>query len=124
MLFSAQQLAMRSILMRKTTVTEIHDVVESWAGLGSAIGNIYRQFKTPSTISAPLVAFLYLAGIAGLHITTPALFGVEVFTSNVPVSVMTQGLINWTETNQCVDIFFGRFALDGCLPLPIKEPAE
>ena len=100
MLFSVQQFAMRSILMTRTTATELHDVAQSWAGLGSAISNLYQQIKVPSTMSAPLVALLYLSGIAGLHITTPALFGVEVFTSNASVPVMTRGLINWTEASR------------------------
>ena len=94
---------MRSILMRRTTVTELHDVTQFWAGLGSAVSNLYRQIKVPSATLAPLVAFLYLAGIAGLHITTPALFGVEVFISDLSTPVKTQGMINWTETYECAE---------------------
>jgi len=102
MLFCAQQLAMRSSLMRQITVTGLHDVAQAWSGLGSAIGNLYRQIKHPAALSAPVIAFLYLACIAGLHITTPALFSVEVIQSNHTVPVATQGLINWTQTSMYV----------------------
>jgi len=98
MLFCAQQLAIRSSLLRESTVTALHDVSQSWSGLGSAIGNLYRQFEHRAAISAPVIAFLYLAGIAGLHITTPALFGVQVFEGEEMVPVKTYGTINWTQT--------------------------
>jgi len=100
MLFSAQQLAMRGILMRKTTVTGLHDVSQSWSGLGSAMSNLYNQTKVRATLSAPFLAFLYLICTAGLHITTPALLGVEIFSSNESVPINTHGWLDWTKTRE------------------------
>jgi len=90
--------------MRKTTVTGHSDVFPLWSGLISAISDLHNQVRTSATLPVPLLALLYLSCISGLHITTPALFGVEVFSVNELVPVNTHGWLNWTETREYVEL--------------------
>jgi hypothetical protein len=69
------------------TITATHDSVSAWAGLGSALAQLWCQKTILGSIGV-LSPFLYLGNILVLHITTPALFSFQTFnlTSYAPVT--------------------------------------
>ncbi|KAJ7614512.1 hypothetical protein FB45DRAFT_255023 [Roridomyces roridus] len=89
LVFLTQTLSIKRNLRRTQMLTVTHDTVAAWRGIGSALTSVFHQ--TPS-LPAVVPVFLYLGGILILHITSPALFVVQVFNSTVPVPVRTQGI--------------------------------
>ncbi|KAJ7605648.1 hypothetical protein FB45DRAFT_1143942 [Roridomyces roridus] len=89
LVFLTQTLSIRRSLGKAQMLTVTHHTVAAWWGIGSALASVFHS--TPS-ISAVLPVFAYLAGILALHITSPALFVVQVFNSTVPVTVQTHGI--------------------------------
>ncbi|KAJ7269159.1 hypothetical protein C8J57DRAFT_1324649 [Mycena rebaudengoi] len=100
LVFVTQTLSMRRSLQREQTLTETHDNAAAWAGIGSAIFQLWIQKAVPASIIGVFSTFLYLASILVLHITTPALFSLETVNVYRPVSVETRGLpsYNWSNT--------------------------
>ncbi|KAF8207968.1 hypothetical protein K438DRAFT_1814717 [Mycena galopus ATCC 62051] len=100
LVFVTQTLSQRRSLRITQALTATHDNSVAWAGVGSAISSIWNQRASPST-SASLSAVLYLGSILVLHITTPALFSLETFTSPNQVLLTTEGLpvFNFTGYN-------------------------
>ncbi|KAF7359664.1 hypothetical protein MVEN_00690500 [Mycena venus] len=98
LVFVTQILSVRRNLRMNQTLTATHDTAAAWAGIGSAVSQIWSQKAVTASISGVLSAFLYLGNILVLHITTPALFSLETFNSSRPVHVTTQGLpaYNWS----------------------------
>ncbi|KAJ6549424.1 hypothetical protein DFH09DRAFT_1169263 [Mycena vulgaris] len=92
LVFITQTLFMRKSLQTEQTVTATHDTASAWAGIGSASFQIWHQKAVPASIMGVLSAFLYLACVLVLHITTPALFSLETFNSSSSAPVGTQSL--------------------------------
>ncbi|KAJ7080307.1 hypothetical protein C8R44DRAFT_824305 [Mycena epipterygia] len=93
-----QMLSMRRNLHRKQPLTATHDIASAWAGLGSAAIHIWHQTAVPSSFIGVLCVFFYLGNTLVLHITTPALFALEVFNASYPVLVGTEGLPSYNLT--------------------------
>ncbi|KAJ7123473.1 hypothetical protein C8R44DRAFT_783855 [Mycena epipterygia] len=89
---------MRRDLQRNQTLTMTHDNAAAWAGIGSAVFQLWHQKVVPTSIIGIFSVFLYLGNILVLHITTPALFSLATFNSSSHVVVETQGLpaYNWS----------------------------
>ncbi|KAJ7321552.1 hypothetical protein DFH08DRAFT_617149, partial [Mycena albidolilacea] len=68
------------------TLTAAHDGFASWAGLGSAVATLYSQLSVPASVFGTLNIVGYLACIAVLHITTPAIISVQPFNNTQPHS--------------------------------------
>ncbi|KAJ7221113.1 hypothetical protein C8J57DRAFT_1393394 [Mycena rebaudengoi] len=85
LVFVTQTLSMRRSLQREQTLTETHDNAAAWAGIGSAIFQLWIQKAVPASIIGVFSTFLYLASILVLHITTPALFSLETVNVYRPV---------------------------------------
>ncbi|KAJ6605554.1 hypothetical protein DFH09DRAFT_1121575 [Mycena vulgaris] len=94
LVFITQTLFMRKSLQTEQTVTATHDTASAWAGIGSASFQIWHQKAVPASITGVLSAFLYLACILVLHITTPVLFSLETFNSSSSVPVGTQNVLH------------------------------
>ncbi|KAJ7614516.1 hypothetical protein FB45DRAFT_255097 [Roridomyces roridus] len=88
LLFLTQTLSIKRSLRKTQMLTVTHDTFAAWQGLGSALSSVWHR----TSFSAVVPIFLYLTGILALHITSPALFTVQVFNSTVPVQVTTQGI--------------------------------
>ncbi|KAJ7613452.1 hypothetical protein FB45DRAFT_1036388 [Roridomyces roridus] len=89
LVFLTQTLSIRRSLRKTQMLTVTHDTVTAWRGVGSAFTSVFHQTQS---LSAVIPVLLYLVGILALHITSPALFAVQVFNSTVPVPVRTQGI--------------------------------
>ncbi|KAJ7613466.1 hypothetical protein FB45DRAFT_1036403 [Roridomyces roridus] len=93
LVFLAQTLSIRRSLRKTQMLTVTDDTVAAWRGVGSAFASVFHQSRS---LSAVISVLLYLVGILALHITSPALFAVQVFNSTVSVPVRTQGIPQFT----------------------------
>ncbi|KAJ7454400.1 hypothetical protein FB451DRAFT_1279822 [Mycena latifolia] len=98
LVFVTQTLTMRRSLQMDQTLTATHDNAAAWAGIGSAAVHIWHQKAVPASSMGVLTAFLYLGNILVLHITTPALFSIEAFSSQRSVGVGTQSLLAFNDS--------------------------
>ncbi|KAJ7662602.1 hypothetical protein DFH06DRAFT_1471416 [Mycena polygramma] len=94
-IFVTQTLALRRILQTEQTLTAIHDTVAAWSGIGSAVVHLWRQTGVRGSFIGVLSVFLSLSSAVVLHVSTPALFAVQTFTTSRPVGVGTQSLPSW-----------------------------
>ncbi|KAJ7790824.1 hypothetical protein B0H14DRAFT_3568457 [Mycena olivaceomarginata] len=86
-----QILSMRRSLQEDQTLTATHDNSVAWTGIGSASLLLWDRGTVPASIRGVMSPALYLGGILVLHITIPALFSMESFTSSRSVPVLTRG---------------------------------
>lgn len=87
-----QILSMRRSLQKDQTLTATHDNSVAWTGIGSASLLLWDRRTVAASIREVMSPALYLGGILVLHITIPALFSMESFTSSCSVTVLTRGL--------------------------------
>ncbi|KAJ7745211.1 hypothetical protein DFH07DRAFT_963429 [Mycena maculata] len=123
LVFMTQNLSMKRTLQKYQTLTSTHDNAAAWAGIGSAAVQIWKA--RPASVIGILWTFLYLGSILILHITTPALFSLETFTSNLSVPVETQSLpafnatgYNLSDTNSPTSIAVANYATGSLYFLP------
>lgn len=76
---TTQQLSLRNELVKYQTLTATHDKTSSWSGLGTAAIGLWHQIYIPSAIWGSLSITAYLALIAVMQNTTPALLYLEIF---------------------------------------------
>ncbi|KAF9228112.1 hypothetical protein BS17DRAFT_805709 [Gyrodon lividus] len=99
-----QQLALRSNLLRRQTLTALHDKSVAWGGLGASILSLWRQGSVPTAIYGALCVVLYLLSISILHVSSSSLIDVETYDTNVPSVVRTSlGLPNMTAVRDGYD---------------------
>ncbi|KAH7882201.1 hypothetical protein F5I97DRAFT_437003 [Phlebopus sp. FC_14] len=79
-----QQLALRSNLLRRQTLTALHDKSLAWGGLGASILSLWRQGTLPTAVCGTLSVVLYLISISILHVTSSSLLDVESYGSTFP----------------------------------------
>ncbi|KAF8214817.1 hypothetical protein K438DRAFT_2138348 [Mycena galopus ATCC 62051] len=89
------RLAIQTCIGNIQTLTAAHDQVLSWAGVGSAVSVLFSQLELQAAIAGPLSVGGYLATIALLHVTTPALFAIETFDHTFSADVRSQGVPLW-----------------------------
>ncbi|KAJ7613451.1 hypothetical protein FB45DRAFT_938406 [Roridomyces roridus] len=92
LVFLTQTLSIKRSLRKTQMLTVTHDTFAAWQGLGSALSSVWHR----TSFRAVVPIFLYLTGILALHITSPALFTVQVFKSTVLVPFTTQGIPTFT----------------------------
>ncbi|KAJ7204828.1 hypothetical protein GGX14DRAFT_569409 [Mycena pura] len=83
------------------TLSATHDNGTAWAGIASAFLCVWKQLRIPASVMGTLGVFLYLSGILGLHVTTPALVSIESFNLSRAISIPTLGFpfVNLTAYN-------------------------
>ncbi|KIK95690.1 hypothetical protein PAXRUDRAFT_365496 [Paxillus rubicundulus Ve08.2h10] len=92
-----QQLALRSNLLRRQTLTSLHDKSVAWGGIGASVLSLWRQVSVPTAVRGTLCVVLYLVSISILHVSSSSLIDVETYDSNVLSPVRTLlGLPNMT----------------------------
>ncbi|KAJ6556350.1 hypothetical protein B0H19DRAFT_1377089 [Mycena capillaripes] len=139
LVFITQTLSMRRSLTMKQPLTATHDNNAAWTGIGSAVLRIWHQRAIRASLTVITVA-LYLATILVLHITTPALFSLEVFNGTRSAIVGTQGLpafnisvtngANWFNLTHETEVELATYAtgslsylpyVDGAAPVGLQE---
>jgi hypothetical protein len=96
MVYTTQQVSLRSILFIPLPLTSIHDIYGAWNGLGSSLIVLYKQLELPPGSSIILVVALYLAGIATIHITTPALLSLQFHNVTTTQNITVLGPYNYS----------------------------
>jgi hypothetical protein len=96
MVYTTQQVSLRSILFVPLPLTSIHDIHDAWRSLGSSLVAIYRQLELPLGSSIIIVVTLYLAGVATIHITTPALLRLQFHNVTTLQNITVLGPFNYT----------------------------
>ncbi|KAJ6523214.1 hypothetical protein B0H19DRAFT_1277077 [Mycena capillaripes] len=92
LVFVTQLLSTRQNLRTERPLTATHDTAAALARIWSAVLYPWHQKKVPASIIGVSSAFLYLGNILVLHVTTPALFSLEMFNMSRSGSVVTSGL--------------------------------
>ncbi|KAF9228110.1 hypothetical protein BS17DRAFT_321024 [Gyrodon lividus] len=99
-----QQLALRSNLLRRQTLTALHDKSVAWGGLGASILSLWRQGSVPTAVYGTFCVVLYLLSISILHVSSSSLIDVETYDTNVSSLVKTSlGLPNMTVVGEAYD---------------------
>ncbi|KAJ7618334.1 hypothetical protein DFH06DRAFT_97896 [Mycena polygramma] len=93
--FVTQTISVRRLLQATPTLTAIHDSTAAWAGIGSAVFYLWHQTRVRGSFFGVLFIFLSLSSVLILHVSTPALFAVQTFSSSRLVDVPTQSLPDW-----------------------------
>ncbi|KAG0694158.1 hypothetical protein DFH29DRAFT_1083930 [Suillus ampliporus] len=89
LLFLTQRLAISRTLVRRLKLTAIHDIIGAWAGLGSALGSVWRQTNIPASWWMTFAVTAYLASISVLHVTSSTLLQFQTFNTSMATSVPT-----------------------------------
>jgi hypothetical protein len=87
-----QKLAARHNIHSYQTLTETHDSISCWAGLGSALATLYKQVVVPASLFGTLRIAGYLGCVSILHITIPAYLSAESLNVTVTMSAQTEGI--------------------------------
>ncbi|KAF8841052.1 hypothetical protein BDN67DRAFT_967684 [Paxillus ammoniavirescens] len=99
-----QQLTLRSNLLRRQTLTALHDKSVAWGGLGASILSLWRQVSVPAAVHGTFCVVLYLVSISILHVSSSSLISVETYNTNVSSIVGTiLGLPNMTAVEGVYD---------------------
>jgi hypothetical protein len=93
-----QKLAMRRNIGTFQTLTETHDSISSWSGIGSALVTVYNQLSNPASVLQTLNIVGYLGCISGLNISIPAILSVKAFNNSYPLIVETRGVPEFWNT--------------------------
>ncbi|KAJ6516946.1 hypothetical protein C8R47DRAFT_1268750 [Mycena vitilis] len=98
MVFVTQTLSTRQIIQTDQTLTAIHDRTAAWAGIGSAVFQLFHQTAVRGSLVGVFSVFFYLFAALLLHVTTPALFTIQTFNATRLAVVGTQSLPGWNTT--------------------------
>jgi hypothetical protein len=96
MVYTTQQVSLRSILFVPLPLTSIHDIHDAWRSLGSSLVAIRRHLELPLGSNIIIVVTLYLAGVATIHITTPALLSLQFHNVTTLQNITVLGPCNYT----------------------------
>ena len=89
-----QRLALCADINTERTLTAIHDKSNAWLGIGSAVVSGYHQLELMSTSGVACIGG-YLAGVAVLHVSIPAMLHAENF-NDTSTQVISTTLANQT----------------------------
>lgn len=108
---------MSSALIRRLKLTTIHDVSSAWAGLGSALSNVWKQTGIPASLWATAAVTTYLVCISVLHITSSTLLHFQTFNSSLPTNVSTT--LGWVDLTNFI---FNPIPITASLPAISQFP--
>ncbi|KAG1744345.1 hypothetical protein EDD22DRAFT_786287, partial [Suillus occidentalis] len=95
LVFLTQRLAVSRALVSRLKLTSIHDISGAWAGIGSALGSVWKQTGTPASLWATTAVTAYLVCISVLHVTSSTLLQFQSFNSTMTTTVSTT--LGWTD---------------------------
>jgi hypothetical protein len=96
MVFTTQRASIRIQLERFTSLTATHDLVDAWSSLGNAFFGLIAQRRVRASHRNVILVFLYLGGIAILHITSPALLSQKTIFWATSYPITVRGVIDYT----------------------------
>lgn len=76
------------LILIRHSVTELHDALGAWNGLGSSIGSLWRQLHHGNHLTFDVVAVAsFFGAIAALHIILPTVVSVDAVSRSMPIFV-------------------------------------
>jgi hypothetical protein len=112
MVLTMQRLSLRTQLEKSNYLTTTHDVNSAWSGLGAATLGIVSQLRLPSNPTSIVMIFIYLLGIAVLHVTSPALLTISTPDGGILIlDVTTRGPLDYTAPSMA-SLTAGMFGVD------------
>jgi hypothetical protein len=112
MVLTMQRLSLRTQLEKNSCLTATHDANNAWSGLGAATLGVVSQIRLPSSPTSVVTIFIYLLGIAVLHVTSPALLTISTSDGDpVDVNVTTRGILDYTAPSM-TSMTAGMFGID------------
>ncbi|KAG1799954.1 uncharacterized protein BJ212DRAFT_1581685 [Suillus subaureus] len=100
LVFLTQRLAISRALVRRLKLTTIHDISNAWAGLGSALINVWKQTRVPASLWATTAVTTYLVCISVLHVTSSTLLQFQTFNSSMTTNISTT--LGWVDISSRV----------------------
>ncbi|KAG1896825.1 uncharacterized protein F5891DRAFT_1052361 [Suillus fuscotomentosus] len=86
LVYLMQRLTFLKNMMRRQTVTALHDTVNAWKGLGSALECLWQQSTIPASRWSILSITAYLACVFSLHVVSSSIIQLQTFNSTVDAS--------------------------------------
>lgn len=86
LVYLMQRLTFLKNMMRRQTVTALHDTVNAWKGLGSALECLWQQSTIPASRWSILAITAYLACVFSLHVVSSSIIQLQTFNSTVDAS--------------------------------------
>ena len=77
-----QRLAVSRTLVRKQSLTRVHDVSQAWTSVGSALFGLWQQARVTASLRMTVAITTYYLCISVLHITSTTVMQFEVFSSS------------------------------------------
>ncbi|KAG1843192.1 hypothetical protein F4604DRAFT_1824867 [Suillus subluteus] len=86
LVYLMQRLTFLENVTRRQTITALHDTVNAWKGLGSALECLWRQSTIPASWWSILSITAYLACVFSLHVVSSSIIQLQTFNSTVDAS--------------------------------------
>ncbi|KAG1729351.1 uncharacterized protein EDB91DRAFT_814894 [Suillus paluster] len=86
LVYLMQRLTLFRNLTQRQTVTVLHDTVNAWSGLGSALECLWRQSTVPASWWSILSITVYLACVFTFHVVSSSVIQLQTFNATVDVS--------------------------------------
>lgn len=82
LVFMTQRLAVSRAMVRKQSLTCVHDLSQAWTSIGSAIVGLWQQTKVTASFRTTLAITAYYVCILILHVSSTTVMQFEVFSSS------------------------------------------
>lgn len=108
-----QRLAVSRAMMRKQSLTCVHDLSQAWTSIGSAFVGLWQQAKVAASLRTTLAITIYYVCILVLHVSSTTVMQFEVFSisKNNPVqstlawpTSFCNTTYNWAELSPIVPL--------------------
>lgn len=93
LVYLMQRLTFLKNVTRHQTLTVLHDTVNAWSGLGSALECLWRQTTIPASWWSILSITVYLACVFILHVVSSSIIQLQTFNATVDASATK--ISNW-----------------------------
>ncbi|KAJ7649984.1 hypothetical protein FB45DRAFT_1017396 [Roridomyces roridus] len=100
MLYLTQELALGFAIRKYSSLTETHDRMLAWSGIGSSLSTLYQQVSSSGLGFSVLAITGYFLALSLLHVTTPALFSVQPFDQIATIPITLQSIPQWNDSDQ------------------------
>ena len=82
-----QRLAVSRAMVRKQSLTRVHDISQAWTSFGSALFGLWQQAKVAASLRMMLAITIYYLCISILHVSSTTVMQFEVFSSSKTITV-------------------------------------
>ena len=110
-----QRLAVSRAMVRKQSLTRVHDVSQAWTSVGSALFGLWQQVKGATSLRMTIAITTYYLCISVLHITSTTVMQFEVFSSSKNNTM--QSTLAWPASSSLGNTTYEWTTLSAIVPL-------